>query len=442
MALKHGLQSLQKQGLAATEQVQQSLAILRMSNLELSEFLQSEAIDNPFISIENKPEADLQFPFSQGQPFSETTASDFIRDTVANPVSLNQHLLNQLSLSRFSPEKRHLVEILIGELDERGYILAPLAQIAEDHDKPINLMERALFALQGMEPAGIGARNLGEALSLQLKSEEQYDEVYQALISDLEDGWAISPADSLKNYGIVPQQLADRLRRLRSLNPEPGAAFLEIRDELVQPDVFVFPAADGNLSVELNLSAFPKIIVDNSYKAVLTGDNQEFKKHVSECTRKGTWYAKAIEKRANTILEIATAIAVQQSAFFINGFSGLKPMTATEIAQRLNVNQSTVSRAIANKYVSCDFGVFPMKSLFSSALQTTNKEEPVSSATVREAIKRICDAEEPDKILSDSQISKTLKESGIVVARRTVAKYREHMNVPSSSLRRKLKRLL
>jgi RNA polymerase sigma-54 factor len=296
-----------------------------------------------------------------------------------------------------------------------------------------------LALLQAFDPPGVCARNLTECLAIQLKERNRYDPAIQALLGRL-DLLAKRDLASLRRVcGVGDEDLADMIAEIRGLNPKPGLAFGSTAVQPIVPDVFVRPGPDGNFVVELNVDTLPKILVNQRYHAELVKNSahDSAKTYLAEHLQSATWLMRALDQRAKTILKVAMEIVRQQDGFFVHGVQHLRPLNLKTIAHAISMHESTVSRVTANKYMATSRGIFELKYFFTSAIASADGGEAHSAEAVRHRIKQLIDAEAPADVLSDDTIVEQLRGAGIDIARRTVAKYREAMRIPSSVRRRR-----
>ena len=286
------------------------------------------------------------------------------------------------------------------------------------------------------------ARNLTECLAIQLKERDRFDPAMQALVGRL-DLLAKRDLAALRRIcGVGDEDLTEMIAEIRRLNPKPGLAFGSTMVQPIVPDVFVRPGPDGGFIVELNSDTLPKVLVNQRYHAELSQDRREARaprRYLAENLQSATWLIRALDQRAKTILKVATEIVKQQDAFFVHGVQHLRPLNLKTVADAISMHESTVSRVTANKYIATSRGIFELKYFFTSAIAAADGGEAHSAEAVRHRIKQLIDAESPDNVLSDDTIVEQLREAGIDIARRTVAKYREAMRIPSSVQRRRVK---
>jgi RNA polymerase sigma-54 factor len=359
---------------------------------------------------------------------------------VAEDKSLADHLSDQLGLAVADPARRLVGNALIDEIDEAGYLRADLAGIAERLGAPLALVEEMLALIQSFEPAGIAARDLGECLALQLAERDRLDPAMAALLANL-DLVARRDHTALRRLcGVDEEDLTEMLAEIRRLNPKPGNAFGNAVVQPVIPDVLVRPGPDGNWLIELNTGTLPRVLVNqNYYASVARGRRTDTDKaFMSECLQTANWLVKSLDQRARTILKVASEIVRQQDAFLVHGVQHLRPLNLKTVAEAIGMHESTVSRVTSNKYMATPRGIFELKYFFTAAIASSARGgEAHSAEAVRFRIRKMIDDEAPGGVLSDDTIVGALRDSGIDIARRTVAKYREAMRIPSSVQRRR-----
>ena len=349
---------------------------------------------------------------------AETTLADWLRE--------------QLTFATTDPVRRLIGQYLIDLVDETGYLSGDLAAAAEKLGTGVGEVEAVLAILQTFDPPGICARDLAECLAIQLKERDRYDPAMQALIARLDLLAKRDFAQLKKICGVGDEDLADMIAEVRRLNPKPGLAFGSAIVQPIVPDVFVRPAPDGAWLVELNSDTLPKVLVNQSYYAEVsaTARRDTEKSYLADCMQSATWLVRALDQRARTILKVSNEIVRQQDAFFAHGVEHLRPLNLKTVAEAIGMHESTVSRVTANKYMATSRGIFELKYFFTSAIAAAHGGEAHSAEAVRHRIKQMIDAESAADILSDDTIVEKLREAGIDIARRTVAKYREAMRIP------------
>ena len=360
---------------------------------------------------------------------------------VSAEATLADWLREQLTLAIADPVRRMIGQYLVDLVDEAGYLAGDLETVAERLGTSVEEVEAVLGILQTFDPPGICARDLAECLALQLRERDRFDPAMQALIVHL-DLLAKRDFASLKRIcGVGDEDLADMVAEIRGLNPKPGLAFGSVVVQPIVPDVFVRPGPDGGWLVELNSDTLPKVLVNQTYFAEVSATTRRDaeKSYLAECLQSATWLVRALDQRARTILKVSNEIVRQQDGFFARGVEHLRPLNLKTVAEAIGMHESTVSRVTANKYIATNRGIFELKYFFTSAIAAANGGEAHSAEAVRHRIKQLIDAESAADVLSDDTIVDKLRAAGIDIARRTVAKYREAMRIPSSVQRRREK---
>jgi RNA polymerase sigma-54 factor len=483
MGLGPSLSIRQSQQLVLTPQLRQAIQLLQLSNLELDAFLAEELSKNPLLEArseepDEQPSGEFvgdvadsnEAPEDPGaddlilgqadddRPLdvdwqSEALETDSFADVVTSggsdegfdfdrlqysAASLSEHLIDQLHGT--SGEVGDLARIIAETIDETGYLTVPLEQIAELTGAPFSAVERALDVVQGLEPAGVGARSLAECLALQAKAADRYDPAMARLIDNL-DLLSKGRLNDLKRIcGVDDEDLADMIRELRAYDPKPGCRFSSAGAEEVTPDVFVRRTRAG-FAVELNQATLPRLLVNRRYYQELKSGPQDKSSRawLSDCLQSANWLVKALDQRARTIVKVVSEIVKRQQGFFERGVSAMKPLTLRDVAEAIGMHESTVSRVTSNKYLLCDRGLYELKYFFGSGVQSAEGEGGAAAEAVKAAIKQVIDAE--TDILSDDAIAALLKQRGFDCARRTVVKYRESMGIGSSIQRRRLRKI-
>ena len=358
-------------------------------------------------------------------------------------LTLAEHLHAQLAVAGFTEAERAIAVVLIDAVDEGGYLRADLVDIAERLGCDMARLETVLGRLQGFEPTGVFARDVAECLSLQLKEKNRFDPAMAALVGNLELLARRDMAGLKRVCGVDDEDLKEMIAELKGLTPRPGAAFGGEPAQAVVPDVFVREGAGGMWLVELNTDTLPRLLVDHRYHArVAAGARSDQEKtFVSDCLSSANWLVKSLDQRAKTILKVASEIVRQQDGFLAFGVEHLRPLNLKTVADAIGMHESTVSRVTSNKYLASPRGVFEMKFFFTSSIASSLGGEAHSAEAVRHKIRQLIDAERGESdVHSDDRIVDILKEAGVDIARRTVAKYREAMRIPSSVERKRLLR--
>ncbi len=493
------LEVRQGQGLVITPQLQQAIKLLQLSNQELDEYVESELEKNPLLQREEPeaaPEATRETPADTAElSFNEAEASDRsstvdareddvygdatpgermsdrMSEDAAQPgltdwsqagkggsfsdadggerperhdPTLWEHLQEQASSAGFSATDHAIALSLIDGVDEGGYLRGELQEIADRLGCGLERVEAVLAACHGFEPTGVMARSVPECLKLQLIERNRFDPAMAALLDNL-DLLAKRDLSGLRNVcGVDAEDLAEMISELKALTPRPGAGFAGEIAQTVVPDVHVRPDPAGGWRVELNSDTLPRLLVDKRYHASISaGARTETERaFVADCAAQANWLVKSLDQRARTILKVASEIVRQQDAFLAFGVEFLRPLNLKTVADAIGMHESTVSRVTSNKYVSTPRGVFELKFFFTAAIQSVDGGASHSAEAVRHRIKSMIDHEGRDgDVLSDDRIVEILKEAGIDIARRTVAKYREALRIPSSVERRRMLRV-
>jgi RNA polymerase sigma-54 factor len=461
-----------------TPQLTQAIKLLTLSNLELESVIAEEISKNPLLEMGSADESDSA---AEDAP-EESTASSLTDDLIsgggeddrpldydfesqaletdsftdvpvsggdregfdfdrleATETSLAEHLLSQLHGT--SGPQAVLAEIIVQQLDPNGYLSASLADIAEDSGASVSEVEKALKLVHGLDPAGVGARSLSECLALQAKAADRYDPAMARLIDNL-DLLAKGRMNDLRRIcGVDGEDLADMVLELRAYDPKPGSSFASDAAEQAAPDVFVRHTR-GGYSVELNGAALPRLLVNRRYYQELKGSPQDknSKAWLSECLASANWLVRALDQRARTIVKVVSEIVKTQQGFFDRGPEALKPLTLRQVAEAIEMHESTVSRVTSNKYLLSDRGMFELKYFFGSGVASSaGGGEGAAAEAVKAAIRDIIDGEAD--VLSDDAIAALLKQRGFDCARRTVVKYRESMGIGSSVQRRRQRKI-
>jgi RNA polymerase sigma-54 factor len=386
--------------------------------------------------------ADSGWSAVRGDRRSSDGTGDYLESTVAEQVNLQDHLADQLAMAIADPAMRIIGRHLIDLVDDAGYLTEDSAETAERLGVTEADIETVLAVLQTFDPPGVCARNLAECLAIQLRDRDRYDPAMRALIDNL-DLLAKRDIAALKRVcGVDDEDIVDMIGEIRRLDPKPGHVFGSELIQPVVPDVFVRQRPDGTWHVELNTDTLPRVLIDQSYYATVAGGARSDKDraYLSDCMQQASWLVRSLDQRARTILKVSTEIVRQQDAFLTQGVRFLRPLNLRTIADAIEMHESTVSRVTANKYMATPRGVFELKYFFTTAIAATEGGEAHSAEAVRHRIRELIDAESPSDILSDDAIVGVLRSAGIDIARRTVAKYRESLKIPSSVQRRREKR--
>ncbi|WP_442596156.1 RNA polymerase factor sigma-54 [Neobacillus sp. D3-1R] len=438
MNFKQGLFQQQSLKLTMTQELSQAIALLQYSTQELTEFLENKALENPFIQIE--PAIVPVNPLKERKKKTKTQNSiqtieqNWLEQLGDTKKSIVDHLMSQIPLIDEIKPLRPFLEKFIYYIDENGYLLEDAVQI----DLPQAYKEKCLMILQAMEPAGIAARSLQECLLLQLKRMPTPHSLAVTLVEFHFEPFAEKKWKELaKELKVSLTEIQSAFDLIITLDPKPGAAYKTDHTAFIVPDIVV--SWDGK---EYMITVFdeqlPKISFNETYYQQYANDvDKNVAHYIDHQVQNYHWLMSSLEQRKETLQKVALKIVEKQPGFFQNGPSKLKPMTMKEVADEIEVHESTVSRAVREKYVQTPFGIYGLKSFFTSTIQTTN-DESASSTQVKNALTKLIENENKQKPLSDQEIVSLLKDNdGIVVSRRTVAKYRDQLGIASSSKRRR-----
>jgi RNA polymerase sigma-54 factor len=361
----------------------------------------------------------------------------------AAEISLAEHLERQATILLTDAGDLMIARAMIDALDEAGYLAGSIGEIAERLGAPFKRIEALLAKLQTLEPTGVFARNLAECLSLQLIERNRFDPAMQALIANLPLLAKRDHAQLRRLCGVGDEDLVDMIAEIRRLEPKPGRPFGASPTQIAIADVFVDPAPDGSWRIELNNDALPRVLVNETYAATIKrGKASEADRlFLASNLQNANWLTKSLEQRARTILKVATEIVRRQDAFFAQGVVGLRPLNLRMVADAIGMHESTVSRVTSNKYISTPRGLFELKYFFTASIASHSGGDAHSAEAVRFRIKQMIEHEAENDILSDDAIVERLKKSNVEIARRTVAKYRESLRIPSSVERRRMRGL-
>ena len=360
---------------------------------------------------------------------------------IAEETTLADHLARQLAIATADPVQRMIGMAIIDALDDAGYLREQVEDIAVRLGGAVETVETALTLVQSFEPSGIAARNLSECLALQLRELDRYDPCMQSMVENLHLVAKRDLAALRRVCGVDDDDISDMIAEIRRLDPKPGRAFGSTTSAIVVPDVIVRAARDGSWLIELNSDALPRVLVNQTYAARVSRSNSgdDDRNFIVQCLQTANWLTKSLEQRARTILKVAAEIVRRQDAFFSQGVEYLRPLNLKIIADAVGLHESTVSRVTSNKYMYTPRGMFELKYFFTASIAAHGGGDAYSAEAVRFKIKQMIDCEAPTSVLSDDAIVEKLRAHDIDIARRTVAKYRESLKIPSSVERRREK---
>ena len=497
MALAPRLELRQSQQLVMTPQLQQAIKLLQLSNLELAEYVDDQLEQNPFLERDETPadgpserrgekpaesdnaspveatdvdqtdateaRASLDVEYEDIDPSgsgsdaaygdyrpndwaSASSGRNFDGDdqefgaTLKKEISLADHLTEQLHVATRDPMQLFIGAYVIDMIDEAGYLREDLPAIAERLGAELADVETTHAMITKFDPSGVGARDLKECLKLQLIDANRFDPSMQAFVEHIE---LLAKGDLkglMKATNADEEDVRDMIAEVRALTPKPGYAYGGGVVQAIAPDVFVTKSQDGGWKVELNSETLPRILVNQRYYSEISsvnGADEKDKTFIAEQFSNANWLAKSLHQRAQTILKVSSEIVRQQDAFLAYGVKHLRPLNLKIVADAIEMHESTISRVTSNKYIATPRGLFELKYFFTASIASASGGEAHSAEAVRHRIREMIEAETKDTVLSDDKIVEILRAEGVEIARRTVAKYRETLNIPSSVQRRR-----
>ncbi|MBK1667924.1 RNA polymerase sigma-54 factor [Rhodovibrio sodomensis] len=482
MALSQRLELRTSQSLVMTPQLQQAIKLLQLNNLELATYIDQELEQNPLLERDerDRPDADASQAESRRgdeddlddrsgerdwdaapDSFADDMGTDWaavpgaaggagggmddslsgIDQRAATTVSLRDHLLEQVHLSIADATDRAIAEALVDSLDAAGYLAVSLDELADMLGVEAGRIEPVLTRLHGFDPAGVFARDLAECLAIQLRERDRLDPAMHTLVANLELVGQRDWARLKRRCNVDSEDLSDMLAELRALDPRPALAFEGTPVQPLVPDILMRAGRNGGWHLELNPDTLPRVLVNQRYArevGAAAGRDKAARSFLNDRLQSANWLVRALEQRANTILKVAEAIVTHQAGFFQHGVEHLRPLTLREVAETIEMHESTVSRVTANKYIATPRGTYELKYFFTATIQGADGGSH-SAEAVRQRIKTLIDQETPDAVLSDDRIVAILRGEGVDIARRTVAKYRDALRIPSSTQRRREK---
>jgi RNA polymerase sigma-54 factor len=477
MALENRLELKLAQKLVLTPQLQMAIKLLQMPQLELSQALTQELVENPFLeesadftsteelSREEKesnetPEEhdDIEVPLERmtnfdiddyfdersydGKDLGYFTPGNVIQPSfesfLSKSTDLFDHLLWQLRLSKESEDIRSVAELIIGNIDENGYLRGSLEEIKEVEGTDAETADKALALVQSFDPHGVAARDIGECLQLQLKALNLQGTLVEKLVlNDLDMVGKRKYPLLAKKYEVSLEDVMASVKIIEGLDPKPGRSFSSSTANYIVPDVYIVKSGNG-YQIVLNDEGLPKLRISSYYQRLLRQKNsvpKEDRQFLEDKLRSAVWLMKSLDQRNKTIYRVTENILNYQRDFFDNGVNSLRPLNLKDIANELNLHESTISRVTSNKYLSCPRGIYSFRFFFSNAIQSDAGE--LSSTSVKEMLKKIVAEEDSGKPLSDMRIVDIFKSQNITIARRTIAKYREELKIPAQSQRKR-----
>ncbi|MCP4639600.1 MAG: RNA polymerase factor sigma-54 [bacterium] len=471
MHMEHRLAQTQTQRLMLTQKMQQAIQILQLSALELDQYVQQELETNPVLEqLQKEPEPEkpdneakagddmsayedepfdldqyanqLTERYKEGRDLSRNPEADarrqFYEDSITREESFTAHLMTQLRLAAKDEQVNRIGELLVGDIDDKGYFTGSVEEIATETGATAQEVERVLYMIQRFEPTGVGARDVVECLLLQINAEFPHEEQLKTLVSEHLEALERRQIPVIaKEMRVSPERVEELKGLLATLNPWPGHDYSSGPAQYVTPDVIVEKNDDGEYVVYLRNDTVPELRISQDYRKMIRQDRtgKDAKQYLRGKVESARWLIRNIEQRQNTILRIATAIVDVQRGFLDKGIEQIRPLTLQEIADKVGVHEATVSRTTRGKYMQTPQGLFELKFFFSPGLRHDSGESQ-SSKSVQSVIQKIIDEEDKRKPLSDQKIANQLKEQGINIARRTVTKYREALGILATTMRK------
>ncbi|MBN8827158.1 MAG: RNA polymerase factor sigma-54 [Sphingobacteriia bacterium] len=432
------------QSLSITQSMQTSLKVLQFSNIELREFLSSELANNPFLQEDNEDENEKNDTSPQQNLVTERlgyipTSGEFdIENIPAYEKTLKEHIIEQIYINFHSEKEKIIAFNLADYIDDSGYIKEEILINIRALGFKNTEINTIFSKLQTFDPPGVFARNLQECLKIQLKDQKLYNNNYEIILNNLELVAKGEITKLSKLTSLDPKKVMEYIGNIKKLNPKPGANFSSEPTLVVGPDVFMNKNLKGEWVVELNNSYLPKILINRKYYNLIKtnfSDKQEYKTF-TDYYHNANALIQALDQRARTLLKVASQIVINQISFFEYGITSLKPMSIRLLAEQVGLHESTISRVCANKFILTPFGLLPFKFFFSKAIENNETGKEYSNKMISNLIKEIINNEAQDNILSDDDIVEILSKRKIKIARRTVAKYRNILHIPSSHERK------
>ncbi|MDX6751109.1 RNA polymerase factor sigma-54 [Geminicoccaceae bacterium 1502E] len=478
MSLALRLDVRQSQSLVLTPQLQQAIRLLQLSNIELASVVERELSENPFLERAERSgtagRQERERPLSGApalapgggdgaesgwSPPAQPAAADQRLQVsraaggeqpaspdsyLAAPTSLAEHLARQLAGMALPPGVREAALALAASLDEDGYLREADDELAGQLGINRERVAAARAALLACEPAGLGARDLAQCLAAQLREQDRLDPMMQLLLDNLPLVARADLAGLQRACAAELEDVREMIAEIKRLDPRPGRSFTPLEPLAAIPDLLAARTGRGNWRVEINQATLPRVLVDRDYYASISSrcTDRAARDYASERWQAANWLAKALDQRARTLLKVGRAIFTRQIDFLEHGPRHLRPLVLRTIAEATGLHESTVSRATADKHAATPHGTVPLRYFFTTAIAGTGDGETHSAEVIRQQIRRLIEQEEPENVLSDDQIVAILKEGGVAIARRTVAKYRESLAIPSSVQRRRSKALM
>ncbi len=490
MKLGHQLKLKQNQSLIMTPQLQQAIKLLQLTNIELSDFIEKAQLENPFLQetkeftekklinndkinqnicdnlnntaelLKKENKIDLENTFDTHlssnanlenkklydkeilKSGNNISAGEVIEKTLKNKISLKEYLVNQINIEFYETDCKEIAIAMIDYLHPSGWFTFSIDKVSEDLNINSHIVEKTLQKLKKLEPVGIFSESLAECLKIQLIENNYYNKHYDILLKNLQYLSIGKFKQVSKLCEVTEEQLFKMIKIIKTLNPKPAEQFQQENIMIDQPDIIVSKTEKG-WRIDLNRSTLPSVDLDEDYIAEINNYNFDEKgtNFADEKIGEARWLKKAVEQRNKTIIRVTAEIVKKQVGFFRHGYNHMKPMILKDISDAIGMHESTVSRVTNSKLILTEWGVMPLKNFFSASIASSENSESHAASAVRETIKSLISSEIAGKPLSDDKLAGILNKEGMEVARRTVAKYRDMLNIPSSSQRRREARL-
>jgi RNA polymerase sigma-54 factor len=469
MQQKLGLSTRLSQRLILTPSLQQAIKLLPLTTLELAEVLEQEVMENPLLeempqeerSAEEIAQEEAKAKEEATDPLQEIDVEKFFEDylddndqrrtrsseipemppienTLTETPDLYDHLMWQLHMAVSDEMVLEIGDAIIQNLDADGLLRSTVEEIANLGPYPVEEVQKSLATVQGLDPAGVGARDLNECLRLQLKNLGLENTPTDVMVRDhMKQLQSHQYPEIGRQMGLTPDEVSHHLEIIKRLDPKPGLKYSPDRSSYIIPDVFVVKDGD-DYKIVLNDDGLPKLRISPTYRRMLDGKeagSEETRNYVKEKLRSALWLLKSVDQRQRTIYKVAESIIRHQRGFLDDGVTHLRPLVLRDVATDIGMHESTVSRVVANKYMHTPRGVFELRFFFHSGI-TSDMGEAISSVSIKDKIRKMIEGEDPSRPLSDSRIAEILGRDGLPLARRTVAKYREELRIPPSNLRK------
>lgn len=446
---KFSQQQRQVQKMAMTQQLQQSIQMLQYNTEELASFLEQKALENPLIEVTVERDYDAEAaiqPVKSTMNYQHNEEFNYLNQVPDTSISLFEFLLEQIHLTMRDTYLRELVFFLTENIDDNGYLKIELSEAAKTTGAQDIQMLDALTLLQQLDPAGVGARNLQECLMLQIERDDFAPNMAYVIVEEEFENFANRKWKEItKKFDISLAEIQEISDYIQTLNPRPGALYDGTKEQYIRPDLIIRVTKENEIKVLSAKTGLPVVHFQKDYYQEMSQfEDKDVRRFMKDKFNEYEWIQKSLQQRGETIVRVGTAIVERQKEFFLNPAHPIKSLTLKEISEKLDIHESTVSRSINGKYLETSFGIFELKSFFTNSLKTqqskiqnSENELEISGDSVRKRVAFCVENEDKHKPLSDQKIVEQLKEEGIDVSRRTIAKYRDILGIPSSSKRKR-----